>query len=62
MIRNKLPAINSVWRASDHVRFTVDSIEESDQGTVVHYTRSTDGNKFYCLLGAFVQRFTLDIE
>jgi hypothetical protein len=62
MTRNSLPKINSIWRASDHVRFTVNSLIESEHGVVVHYTRNTDGNTFYCLVDAFTQRFTLDIE
>ena len=62
MIKNELPKINSKWSGSDHVRFTVDSITESDLGPVVYYTRSTDNKQFHCLLGAFLQRFHLDLE
>jgi hypothetical protein len=61
MIKDEIPKINSTWRGVDHVRFLVNSITESDQGPVVHYTRDTDGKTFYCLVGAFLQRFTLDV-
>ena len=62
MIKNNLPKINSTWRGSDHVRFTVNSVVESEQGPVVHYTRSTDGLTFHCLVEAFLHRFTSDVE
>jgi hypothetical protein len=58
---SNLPKINSVWRGTDHVRFTVNSIIESEHGPVVHYTRNTDNLTFYCLVGAFLQRFTSDV-
>ena len=58
---SNLPKVNSTWRSTDHVRFTVNSIIESEHGPVCHYTRNTDSLTFCCLVGAFLQRFTLDV-
>jgi hypothetical protein len=62
MIKNEIPKINSRWRGSTHIRFVVDAITESEAGPVIHYIRSSDNKQFNCLLGAFLQRFTLDLE
>lgn len=54
-----IPTPGSKWTATE-VKFIVNRIEEDQQGTWVHYTRTHDLAEFSCLLGAFLQRFRED--
>jgi hypothetical protein len=54
--------IGSKWSGSDRTKFVVTNIVTDEVGTWVHYTLSGSDKHFNCLVAAFLNRFTEEVN
>lgn len=49
----------SIWTTTDFVFFVIEKTEENDAGVWVFYHKKENvDQKYHCLIGAFLNRFT----
>ena len=54
--------IKSRWSSNVHKFFVVTDVKTTEQGTWIHYQSLDTGNDYNCLVDAFLQRFTKELN
>jgi hypothetical protein len=54
--------IGSKWKSGDRTFFIVQDVIENNQGIWIYYSNPNSGMNYNCLIEAFLQRFSEDVN